>query len=88
MKPEEELQQVAELMDSILEDNSVPRNIKKVVNEAKEKILSSGDLKVNIMGAIYSLDEIVNDINMPFHTRTEIWNIISELERIKEEIKE
>jgi len=33
------------------------------------------------------LQDITNDINMPAHTRTEIWTIISALEGIRERHK-
>jgi len=42
---------------------------------------------VKIASAIYSLDEVANDINMPFHARTDIWNLVKELEKLKEELK-
>ncbi|MEK6821351.1 MAG: UPF0147 family protein [archaeon] len=34
--------------------------------------------------AIYLLDDVSNDINLPPHSRTDIWTIISELEALKE----
>ena len=39
-KNEESISYVAELMDSVLQDTSVPRNIRKAVEDAKNKILS------------------------------------------------
>jgi hypothetical protein len=76
-----------ELMDEVIQDTSVPRNIRKVVEEAKTKIENKKELDLNISAAIYMLDDISNDINMPSHARTEIWKIISELENLKEKIK-
>ncbi|MBU1120886.1 MAG: UPF0147 family protein [archaeon] len=77
-----------ELMDSIIEDNGVPRNIRRVVEEAKNKVKEDNkELGVNVSAAIYKLDDISNDINMPSHTRTDIWTLISELEAIKEKVK-
>jgi len=82
------LEEVSLLMDPIIEDTSVPRNIRRAVNEAKEKILNdSGDVSVRLASAIYTLDDISSDVNMPFHTRTEIWNLVSELEKFKEEVE-
>ncbi|HLC36201.1 MAG TPA: UPF0147 family protein [archaeon] len=81
-----EKENIIEMMDSVMSDTSVPRNIRKAVEEAKKKIekeLSS----TSISSAMYLLDDISNDINMPSHTRTEIWGIISELESIKEKVK-
>ncbi len=86
-KKEIDVSFVSELMDSVIQDTSVPRNIRKVVEESKEKIEKKEELGVQISSAIYLLDDISNDINMPQHTRTEIWTIISELENLKEKIK-
>ncbi len=88
----EKINQIILLMDPIIEDNGVPRNIKRIISESKENLLSASDkgteeMEMKIAGAVYSLEEISNDINMPFHIRTEIWNLISELEKLKEELK-
>ena len=85
-KNEIEVNKVVELMDNVLSDNSVPRNIRRAVDEAKIKIRTKLD-STNLGGALYLLDDISNDINMPSHTRTEIWGIISELEALKEKVK-
>lgn len=76
-----------ELMDSIMDDTTVPRNIRKTIEDAKMKIGSEKELDVNVSTAIYLMQDISNDINMPAHTRTEIWQIISELEAIREQCK-
>jgi len=86
-KQETDISFVSELMEAVIQDTSVPRNIRKVVEDSKEKIESSEEMGVNVSSAIYLLDDISNDINMPAHTRTEIWTIISELENLKEKIK-
>jgi len=87
-KLEERVRQINALMEPIINDTSVPRNIRKAVHDARERILKSGDdLDVSISSAIYLLDEAANDINMPFHARTDVWNLVSELEKLKEEIK-
>ena len=83
----EQLDYVAELMDSVIEDTSVPRNIRKALDDAKQKILGQEKMDVAVTSAIYILDDISNDINMPSHARTEIWQIISELESIREHSK-
>lgn len=79
---------VVELMEAIMDDTMVPRNIRKACEDAKAKLRGSGnDLNVSISTAIYMMEDISNDINMPAHTRTEIWTIISELEAIREKCK-
>ena len=85
----ENMEQIVQAMDEIINDPSVPRNIRKAVADAKDLVLrKEGDPVVNLSEAIYILDEESNDINMPMHTRTIVWHIIGALESIKEQIKE
>ena len=87
-KTDEEIEYIAELMDSVIEDSGVPRNIRAVVSKAKEKILNTTEkIDIRVTTSIYILEDISNDVNMPSHTRTEIWQIISELEAIREKSK-
>ncbi len=84
---QEQASHIAELMENIIADNSVPRNIRKIVEEAKIKILSQEEFDTKVTSAIYLLDDISNDINMPSHTRTELWTLISKLEAMRENKK-
>ena len=84
----EDVEVISELMDSVIEDTSVPRNIRTRVKEAQDKILNELEKKdIRITTSIYILEDISNAVNMPTHTRTEIWQIISELEAIREKAK-
>ncbi len=84
---QEQASYIAELMENIIADNSVPRNIRKILEEAKNKILSQEEFDTKITSAIYLLDDISNDVNMPSHTRTELWTLISKLEAMRENKK-
>ncbi|RLG71259.1 MAG: hypothetical protein DRO04_00155 [Candidatus Iainarchaeum archaeon] len=90
MAKKEEIERLKEeiffLVDSVLEDPTVPRNIKNSLNEAKEKLENYKDV-TNVSLALYILDDLNNDPNMPPHTRTELWKVISKLEELKEKIK-
>lgn len=81
---EEKLKQIAQVLSQVVEDNSVPRNIRRSAEEARDSILNDKeDLGVRVSSAIYILEEIGNDRNLPLHARTVIWNVSSELETIK-----
>ena len=80
-----DIQAIAELMDGLLEDHTVPRNIRGAIEDARKVILSAED-DVALSRAIYLLDDVSNDINLPPHSRTELWTIISELEALKEKL--
>ncbi len=83
MDSEERLRQVTTVIDQLIEDNSVPRNIRRGAEDAKERLLNEEEaLDVRVAGAVSTLDDLANDPNIPLHGRTVIWNIISGLESI------
>ncbi|WP_400208471.1 UPF0147 family protein [Candidatus Methanomassiliicoccus intestinalis] len=78
------LKQIVDVLDQLADDTSVPRNIRRGANDAKEKLLRQDEaLDVKAASAIFILDELANDPNIPLHGRTLIWNIISQLEMVK-----
>ena len=84
MKREEKLRQICEVLNQVIEDTSIPRNIRRAAEEAKNTLMNEKeDLGVRVSSAVYILEDISNDRNLPLHARTIIWNISSELETIK-----
>ncbi len=77
--------EITQIMEEILSDRAVPRNIRAKVEEALQKVKL--DSVTSLSEAIYLLDDISNDVNMPDHTRTDIWHLISRIEEIKEKMK-
>lgn len=83
MDSEERLRQVTVVIDQLIEDTSVPRNIRRGADDAKQRLLDSDEaLDLRVAGAVSILDDLANDPNIPLHGRTIIWNIISGLESI------
>ena len=84
MKREEKLKQICEVLNQVIEYTSIPRNIRRAAEEAKNTLMNEKeDLGVRVSSAVYILEDISNDRNLPLHARTIIWNISSELETIK-----
>ena len=81
---EEKVVELLGFIDLLLQDMSIPKNIRKAIEDAKAHLLKPGDLSVRAGNAIYALDSVSEDVNMPMHARTQIWNILSNLERLKE----
>jgi len=77
------MQDITEMLEIVIGDTSVPKNIRKALTEARDKLKGDDELSVKISSAVYSLDSISEDINMPMHARTQIWTILSSLEAIK-----
>ena len=78
--------QVKEILEQIVNDRTVPRNIRTAVEESKNALDSDNQPEVIISTAINILDEIINDPNMPMYTRTRIWNAVSILEEMRRDL--
>lgn len=81
---DEKIRQIVTLIDMVLEDMSVPRNVKRAMEDAKRRLNEKEDPVVRAGGAIYSLEGLSEDVNLPPHARTQIWQILSALESITE----
>lgn len=82
---DDKVKEIVSLMDLVIEDTAVPKNIRKVVQEARDHLRSNEELTTRISSAIYSLDGVDEDINMPMHARTQVWTILSALESMEKE---
>ncbi|HEX54932.1 MAG: hypothetical protein DRO90_00195 [Candidatus Altiarchaeales archaeon] len=81
-----DLDEVIQKIDEKSEDYSIPTRIRNALKKVSAELKrDEQDLAVRVTSAIYELDDIVNDINIPLHAKTVIWDIISDLEAIREE---
>ncbi|HEY6238985.1 MAG TPA: UPF0147 family protein [Thermoplasmata archaeon] len=75
------LQQIVETLVELSDDNSVPRNVRRGASSARDELTKLRvPLDVRIASAVYVLDDLANDPNIPTHGRTAIWSIVSNLE--------
>lgn len=75
---------VIPLIEQIVNDRSVPRNIRTKCQESIEILKDEKqDIAIRINTVISNMDEISNDPNIPMYTRTQVWNIVSILESMQ-----
>jgi uncharacterized protein len=81
--PSEVIKQCTEVLERIVSDDSVPRNIRRLADNIKN-VLSNEKQSLSKRAAmvISNLDDMGNDPNIPIHTRTLIWGLSSKLESI------
>ena len=80
---EQKVVEIIELIDNVGGDTSVPKNIRRALSEAKERLKGADELSTRVSVAVYAIEAVSEDINMPMHARTQIWAILSALESIK-----
>ncbi len=73
-----------EILSQIYNDTSVPRNIRKAAEESSNLLAEDEEPTIKASTVISILDDISNDPNIPIHARILIWNILSELESVKD----
>jgi uncharacterized protein (UPF0147 family) len=78
-----ELKQAISLLDLIINDRTIPKNIRKAAEDSKNILTSENVDEVKISTALSILDEVTNDPNMPVYARTKIWNVVSILEQLR-----
>ncbi|MBW3015221.1 UPF0147 family protein [Candidatus Woesearchaeota archaeon] len=78
----EDLDAIIDLMQDLSEDPTVPRNIKNKILELIETLKEDVELSIKINKVLSELDEISDDSNLQAFTRTQLWNIVSMLEKL------
>ncbi|MDE1820800.1 MAG: UPF0147 family protein [Euryarchaeota archaeon] len=78
------LDKILASLGQMAEDPSLPRNIRRGAQGARETLTKGGSaIDVRVAGAVGLLDDLANDSNIPVHGRTAIWSLISQLESIQ-----
>jgi len=78
------LERVMEALTQLADDALVPRNVRRGAQAAKDALSKPrAALDMRIANAVYVLDDLANDPNLPTHGRTAIWAIISSLESLQ-----
>ncbi len=71
------------LVQEIIKDRGIPRNIRNSLEESMNILNGKNSNQEKIAHIESILDDASNDHNMAAHTRTHIWNIMSMLEEMK-----
>ena len=79
---EKEIKPIIEILEELKIDTSVPRNVKERIENTITALKEKSDIKLRINKALHELDEIADDVNLQPYTRTQIWNVVSLLEKL------
>jgi uncharacterized protein (UPF0147 family) len=81
--PEQTINGCIQMLRQIMEDSTIPRNIRRVADETRGILMNTSmGIGLRAATAISKIDEISNDPNMPVHARTRIWELVSQLETV------
>ena len=69
-------------LNEIHADLSVPRNVRTKIELIIDTLRKDTELSIKINKTLSELDEIASDSNLQAYTRTQLWNVISMLEKL------
>lgn len=79
------LTEAIELIDEICEEQGMPRNIKNILIEVKGSLQdNSREVRVILDEAKEKISSLSEDPNLQSFSRTQIWNLSSALEEVKD----
>ena len=84
-KMSEQISEVDTIISSLSEvqdDSTVPRNVRLQVQGILVSLRDATEMSIKVNKALNMLDEISGDVNLQAYTRTQIWNIMSVLEKL------
>lgn len=76
----EQLKEIAEVLQEVLKDETVPKNVRARIESAIAELQNNEDHNIAIHKALNELDELADNTNIEPYTRSQIWNIVSLLE--------
>ena len=77
-----ELDNVLNSLNEMHDDSSVPRNVRLKIQGIMHLLKQNAELSIRVNKALSQLDELSNDVNLQSYTRTQIWNLMSMLEKL------
>ena len=77
-----QLDAVVSSLSEVREDSTVPRNVRTRIESVVITLKEDTELPIKVNKALNELDQIANDVNLQSYTRTQIWNIMSMLEKL------
>ena len=80
---QDQIAEIEPVLSELRGDVSVPKNVRLKVDRVIQILKKQSDATIQVSKALNELEEIADDVNLESYTRTQIWNVISLLEKIQ-----
>jgi hypothetical protein len=78
-----EIGDIEAMLSELKDDITVPKNVRLKVERVMKVLNEDIKMDIKVSKALNELEEIADDVNLQSYTRTQVWNVISALEKIK-----
>jgi len=79
-----EIEQAVNLLSGLKGETAVPKNVRIKIDDALRILQGDEEVTTKANKVLSELEEIADDVNLDPYNRTQIWDIISGLEKIKQ----
>ncbi len=79
------IDEVQQLLDLILQDGAISKNIREILNEIKEELCDEKNIALKINAALQKTEDLSLDPNLSADIRTQLWNLATLLEGAQRE---
>jgi len=76
------IESVESVLGELKGDITVPKNVRLKIEKVLEVLNGNIDMSIKVSKILNELEEVADDVNLQPYTRTQIWNVISVLEKI------
>ncbi len=83
LKLKPNLNPVISALSEIKDDITVPKNIRGKIEDAIIALKGDAEISIKLNKTLEEMESIVNEVNIQPYTRTQLWNIISLLEKVE-----
>ena len=78
-----EIEGIEEALAELKDDITVPKNVRLKIEKVMGLLNGETETQIKVSKALNELEEIADDVNLQSYTRTQVWNVVSALEKIK-----
>jgi len=77
------LKEILEMLQEVDGDEYAPKNVRTKIRDIYSVLTKEGDaISIKVDRSLAELDDLNEDINIPIHIKTRLWDIVCKLESI------
>lgn len=80
------MDEIQELLDALLQDPSLSKNVRLILDEINEELKDSKNLGIKLNSALQKVEDLSIDPNISQYVRTQIWSLTTMLESAQNEV--
>tara|TARA_Y100000310_G_C20461282_1_gene705499 strand:+ start:254 stop:541 length:288 start_codon:yes stop_codon:yes gene_type:complete len=77
------IETIESMLNELKDDITVPKNIRLKIERIIEVLKEKTEMQIKVSKVLNELEEMADDVNLQSYTRTQVWNVISALEKVK-----